>query len=550
METDKNLYDAVIVGGGPAGLTAALYLARARYRVLVVEKDRFGGQIATTSEIVNYPGVAIASGSELSECMRGQAESFGAEFLMAEVTSLSVAQDIKVVHTSSGDLRCFGILLAAGASPRQVGFQGESEFRGRGVAYCATCDGEFFTGKEVFVVGGGFAAAEESVFLTRFATHVTILMRSSEFRCAGAVCDKARTHEQISIVPNTVLEEVSGDKALTKVRYRNLVTKEVTERKAPEGDSFGVFVFAGYEPATALVRDMVTLDERNYIVCNQTQNIGIQGVFAAGDVCRKDLRQLVTATGEAALAATEMEPYLSAMQEKTGLMAPIPHANPSLAAKKSAVAVPAAGRQAEGGLFDAATLTQLETVFSRMEQPLMLRLALGDRPVSAELKAYMDELTTLTDKVTLKEVSADEEAGLTPCVRVCHADGSPTGLAFHGVPGGHEFTSFVLGLYNVAGPGQPLDAGIQQAIAALEGPLNFEVLVSLSCTVCPDTVVAVQRVAAENPQVHADIYDISHFPELKDRYDIMSVPCIVLNGGEQMSFGKKSVAQVLELARR
>ena len=177
MERMENFYDVVVIGGGPAGLTAALYLARARYRVVVVEKDHFGGQITITSEVVNYPGVGRTSGTELTETMRKQAEGFGAEFLLAEVTGLELSGDVKTVRTGRGDLKCFGVLLATGAHPRMVGFQGEEQFRGRGVAYCATCDGEFFTGKDVFVVGGGFAAAEESVFLTKYARQVTILIR-------------------------------------------------------------------------------------------------------------------------------------------------------------------------------------------------------------------------------------------------------------------------------------------------------------------------------------------------------------------------------------
>ncbi|NLL36416.1 MAG: FAD-dependent oxidoreductase, partial [Fretibacterium sp.] len=163
MSKDVNLekfYDVVVVGGGPAGLTAAIYLARARYRVLVIEKNHFGGQITITSEVVNYPGVPKCSGEELTDSMRQQAQGFGAEFLLAEVESLSLEGDVKVVKTNRGEFHCFGVLLATGAQPRAVGFKGEEEFKGRGVAYCATCDGEFFTGKDIFVVGGGFAAAE------------------------------------------------------------------------------------------------------------------------------------------------------------------------------------------------------------------------------------------------------------------------------------------------------------------------------------------------------------------------------------------------------
>lgn len=172
----KKLYDVIVIGGGPAGLTAAIYLARARYRVLVLEKEQFGGQITITHEVVNYPGIGKTSGKALTDTMQQQAEAFGAEFLLAEATGLDLNGDIKTVYTGRGDFHCFGVLLATGAHPRKVGFKGEEEHKGRGVAYCATCDGEFFTGKEVFVVGGGFAAAEESVFLTKFARHVTILM--------------------------------------------------------------------------------------------------------------------------------------------------------------------------------------------------------------------------------------------------------------------------------------------------------------------------------------------------------------------------------------
>ena len=194
----NNFYDVIIVGGGPAGLTAALYLARAKYRVLVLEKDQFGGQISITHEVVNYPGIAKVSGKHLTETMQQQAASFGAEFMLAEATGFALSEDIKTVHTNRGDYRCFGILLATGAHPRMVGFQGEEEHKGRGVAYCATCDGEFFAGKEVFVIGGGYAAAEESVFLTKFARHVTILIRRDDFSCAASVSEQAKKHEKIT----------------------------------------------------------------------------------------------------------------------------------------------------------------------------------------------------------------------------------------------------------------------------------------------------------------------------------------------------------------
>ena len=538
----KNLYDTVIIGGGPAGLTAALYLARAKYRVLVVEKERFGGQITITHEVVNYPGVEKTSGAELTETMRRQAESFGAEFLLANVESLDMTGDIKTVKTDRGELKAFGVLLATGAHPRMVGFPGEADFRGRGVAYCATCDGEFFTGKEVFVVGGGFAAAEEAVFLTKYARHVTILIRGEDFSCAKSVADAARNHEKITVLTNTTVEEVGGDSTLRFIRYKNKISGEVTEYRAPKGENLGVFVFAGYAPATDLIRGVAEINDQGYVITDGTLKTTCDGLYAAGDVCVKSLRQVVTAVGDGALAATELEKYAAAMQAKTGLHPEQPEAAP--APKQEAPASAETSSTGSSELFDSAMLSQLNAVFARMAQPLVLELSLDDRAVSRELQGYMEELASLTDKLSVKITNTEEDA---PCVRVCREDGSWTGLAFHGVPGGHEFTSFVLGLYNAAGPGQPLEEDVEAAIAGIGKKLDIQVLVSLSCTMCPELVVAAQKVAAESENVTAEIYDVNHFPALREKYNVMSVPCLVINDGETVTFGKKNIRQLLEL---
>ena len=530
----KNLYDVIVIGGGPAGLTAALYLARAKYRTLVVEKEKFGGQITITHEVVNYPGVKKASGEHITETMRAQAESFGAEFMLTEVESLDMTGDIKTVKTARGELKAFGVLLATGAHPRMVGFRGEEEFKGRGVAYCATCDGEFFTGKEVFVVGGGFAAAEEAVFLTKYARHVTILVRGEDFTCAASVADSAKNHPKITVLYNTEVEEVLGDSSLKAIRYRNNLTGERSEYRDPQGDNIGVFVFAGYAPATALIEGIADRDDHGYVLTDRNQKTNVDGLYAAGDVCQKQLRQVVTAVADGAIAATELEKYAAALQRKTGLHPEKPRAE----AKQEAPAAAAAS-----SLFDGDMLAQLNAVFARMGSSLILKLSLDNRPVSAELKQYMEELARLTDKLTVEIVGGGEDA---PCVRVYRADGSETGLGFHGVPGGHEFTSFVLGLYNAAGPGQPLDADVRASIAALPAR-KMQVLVSLSCTMCPELVTAAQRIAAENANVTAEVYDLTHFPALRDKYNVMSVPCLVIDDGQTITFGKKNVRQLLEL---
>ena len=536
----ENLYDVVIVGGGPAGLTAALYLARAKYRVLVLEKEQFGGQIAITHEVVNYPGVVKASGKALTDTIYRQAESFGAEFQLAEVTGFDLAGDIKTVRTDKGGYRCFGVLLATGAHPRPVGFQGEQEHKGRGVAYCATCDGEFFTGKEIFVVGGGYAAAEESVFLTKFASHVTILVRKDDFSCAASVAEQAKNHEKITVLYNTVMEEVSGENGLTYARYKNTATGEVTEYRNEEG--FGVFVFAGYAPATEAVKGIVELNEQGYILTDTSQKTSAEGVYAAGDVCIKPLRQVVTATGDGALAATELEKYVAAMQRKTGIRAEAP------APKKSSpsVTVETQGSANSDELFTAEMRQQLDTVFSRMERPLLLKLYLDSRPISGELEDFITALVAVSDKLKLEVRDRRADDSLAPCVEVCQADGTPTGLAFHGVPSGHEFTSFVLGLYNAAGPGQNLDDDTKKQIAAIDRSTDIKILVTLSCTMCPDLVAAAQRIAAINPKVSAHVYDIRHFENLKNQYKVMSVPCLVLNN-EKVFFGKKNLQEILRL---
>lgn len=545
--SDRNdtIYDVVVIGGGPAGLTTALYLARAKYRVLVIEKDNFGGQITITSEVVNYPGVEHTSGAALTETMRKQAQNFGAEFMLAEVEGISVEGDLKSVFTTKGELKCFGILLATGARPRMIGFKGEAEFKGHGVAYCATCDGEFFTGKEVFVVGGGFAAAEESVFLTKYARHVNILIRKDDFGCAKSVADEAKSHEKITVLTNTEVEEVMGDSVLRAIRYRNNKTGEVTEYKADSGDNIGVFVFAGYEPATELVKGIAELNDQGYVITDENMQTNVAGLYAAGDVRIKNLRQVVTAVGDGALAATELEKYAAAMQRKTGIKPEQPQVAtaPSHSAPEADEA-PAKVSGHKSDLFTPEMLTQLNTVFSRMENNLTLELHLDDRPVSQELENYMEELAKLTAKLEVRTTSNDLQH--KPCVRICREDGTWTGLAFHGVPGGHEFTSFVLGLYNAAGPGQQLDPDVMTEAQAIAKPVDIKILISLSCTMCPDLVTAAQRLAALNDNISAEIYDLNHFPDLRDKYQVMSVPCMIINDGES-SFGKKNARQILDL---
>lgn len=541
----EEFYDGIVIGGGPAGLTAAIYLARAKYRVLVIEKEKIGGQITITSEVVNYPGVLKTDGTHLTENMRRQAEYFGAEFQMAEVKELDLDADMKSVVTDKGTFQGLGIILATGASPRKIGFRGEMEFRGRGVAYCATCDGEFFTGMDVFVIGGGFAAAEESIFLTKYARKIHLMVRGKSFSCADSVAEEVLAHPDIEVHFETEIREAGGN---GKLEYAVFEEKGKTWRYEPEaGKGFGIFVFAGYAPANALFKDKVEMTENDYLVTDINQKTSVDGVYGAGDICVKNLRQVVTAVSDGAVAATSMEKHISSMYEKLGL-------EKQKVSRREGALEEESSKDKDGddteGFLSGEVKRQLAPVLERLEKDITLEFCTDDSAISREVEGFGREMETLSPKIRCrfaKKADGDEKVGIEyPAIRICDGDGNYLGTSFHGVPGGHEFNSFVIALYNAAGPGQPIAPETLEKIRSLRAEHRIRVVVSLSCTMCPELVMAVQRIALESAGVTADIYDMAHFPELKERYQIMSVPCMVIDG-EQVYFGKKGIEEVLEL---
>ena len=338
------------------------------------------------------------------------------------------------------------------------------------------------------------------------------------------------------MLTNISVLSAQGDIALRSLKYKNDKTNEITEYRAEEGDSFGIFVFAGYEPETELVKDFVKLNEQGYVITDEQQKTNIDGLYAAGDVCVKNLRQVVTAVGDGALAATELERYAARMHKITGLKPQI---------KEVAIASEKEYKVIANSLFDEEMTSQLNTVFSKMEHPLRLKLYLDSKPLSEELKNYVNEMAKLTDKLLVELVENHTESE-TPCVRIFKYDNSDTGLAFHGVPGGHEFTSFVLGLYNAAGQGQTIHDSVRERIVKINQKVDMQILVSLSCTMCPELVTAAQKIATLNPLVKAEVYDINHFGDKKQTYNVMSVPCLVING-DKVFFGKKNIEQILDL---
>ncbi|MCG8529720.1 MAG: FAD-dependent oxidoreductase [Desulfovibrionales bacterium] len=320
------MYDVVIIGGGPAGLSAGLYAARAKMDTLILEKDKVGGQIVITHEIANYPGCVtgandnLASGAELVERMKEQAISFGAELTKGHVVDVDIHSPIKTVTCKDGTTyEAKSVIVATGANPRPIGCPGEKELAGKGVSYCATCNANFYVDFEVFVIGGGDSAVEEALYLTKFARKVTVVHRRDTLRAAKSIQERAFQNPKISFLWDTVVEEIKGDGLVEAIVFRNKKTGEVWEHTADENDgTFGVFGFVGYIPSTEMFSGQIMATSSGYFKADDTMkalradNSGecFEGVFVAGDCREKSLMQVVTAASDGAIAATAAEKYV------------------------------------------------------------------------------------------------------------------------------------------------------------------------------------------------------------------------------------------------
>ena len=300
-----NSYDLIIIGGGPAGLTAGLYASRAKLKTLLIEKKAAGGQIATTEHIENYPGFAQGSGQELVKIMEEQSARFGTEFLAAGATAVDFSAQEKIITTGKGEFRAPAVIIATGCSARRLEVPGEKELIGRGVSFCATCDGAFYEDLPVMVVGGGDAAVEEALYLTRFVEKVYLVHRRDALRATKIVQDRVFNNPKIEVVWNSVVEELQGDELLERVVVRNVKDGRKTEIAVN-----GIFIYIGFLPNTGFLAGQIRLNESGYVVTDDRMETSVPGVFAAGDCREKLLRQVVTATGDGATAAFAVEKYL------------------------------------------------------------------------------------------------------------------------------------------------------------------------------------------------------------------------------------------------
>lgn len=301
------MYDTMIIGAGPAGMTAALYAARSNLKVALLERGIYGGQMNNTAEIENYPGYARISGPELAEKMFEPLENLGVEHLFGQVEKIEDYGDYKKIITEDEVFETKTVILASGANHRHLGVPGEEEYNSRGVSYCAVCDGAFFRDEDLLVVGGGDSAVEEAIFLTRFAKSVTIVHRRDQLRAQKLLQERAFANEKISFIWDSVVKEIKGDDR----RVTSVVFKNVKTGQSSESDFGGVFIYVGLDPVSDFVKDLGICDEAGWIVTDQHMKTAIDGIYAIGDVRQKDLRQITTAVGDGAVAGQEVYKYIT-----------------------------------------------------------------------------------------------------------------------------------------------------------------------------------------------------------------------------------------------
>jgi len=309
--SDQKIYDVIVAGAGPAGMTAAVYTSRANMSTLLLERGAPGGQMANTEEIENYPGFTSILGPELANKMFEHAQQFGAEYAYGDIREIRDEEPYKRVITGDKEYLAKAVIVATGAEHRMLGVPGEKEFSGRGVSYCAVCDGAFFRGKELVVVGGGDSAVEEAVFLTRFASKVTIVHRRDQFRAQKILQKRAFENEKISVIWDTQVREIRGDGKVQSVLLENVKTGEQREFATD-----GIFIYVGMNPLSQPVRNLGITNEAGYIVTDEKMQTKVKGVFAAGDVREKMLRQVVTATGDGSIAAQSAQHYVEELNER------------------------------------------------------------------------------------------------------------------------------------------------------------------------------------------------------------------------------------------
>ena len=512
------VYDLIIIGAGPAGLTAGIYAGRAKTNTLIIDKKSASGQIYNTSEVVNYPGILKISGPQLIETMKKQVQQFNVQITEDEIIRVDFSSNIKTLSSPTKTYQAHAIIVATGAMPRILNFENEKKFIGRGIGYCATCDGEFFEGLDIYVIGGGFAACEEALYLTRYGKTVTMLVRENEFLCAKSIIDKVNAHPKIKVLFNVEVTKAMGEDYLNTIEIIHIDTQKKEILGSKDQLPIGLFIFAGYVPETQVFKETLKLDQNGYIITNDTLQTNIKGVFVAGDLRVKSLRQIVTATSDGAIAAYQVEHYLNTI---------LTHRQ--ITSKQSQ-------------LINEDLSEQLAIIFKKLELPINFDLYFNDSPQSTKLIDYMTTITQLNHKLVLNFHESTEKD-------LPKFSFNNSSITWHGIPAGHELTPLIIAIHALSTQKIELDAKIIERIKKIKSTIHAMVGVTLNCTFCPNVVQNLMLISIVNPNIKIDIYDIHLFEEFKNQYRIMSVPALIINQSNVV-FGNKKIDDIVNLIEK
>ena len=537
------IYDVIVIGGGPAGLTSGIYGGRSKLDVLMIEKDNLGGQISLTDEVVNYPGMKKISGSELMKAMREQAKSFGVSFVQTEVIEVNFSQDIKKIITQSGVYEGRSVIIASGLVHKKLNFKGEEEYRGKGISYCATCDGEFFVDRDIFVIGAGFAACQEALFLTRYGKKVHIIAREPEFTCARSIADKVLTNPKIEVSFNSEVLEVSGDSLARKIKTKNNITGEVVEYSSEDGENIGVFVFVGQEPKTALYKGKIDLDDDGYILTDTRMRTNLDMIYAVGDIRQKYLRQLVTAVADGAIAISDVEKCLYDYKIKN---------NSNVEIKKEVQI-----EEKPQGVFSEEMLNLIKETTNKFKEEIELVLVKSeDDEKNKKILEVSEELGKISNKIKFKIYEANDEylkdkisLVRLPALYLLDKDGKYARIKYSTIPIEYELESFLQAMNNIVGEEEKVRENLLERINKLDKKINVKIGVSLKCTRCPQTVRATQFIVSKNKNIDLEVIDVITHKEFKTKYDIVGVPAIVVND-KNLYFGQMNLEEMIEILEK
>ncbi|WP_300329944.1 FAD-dependent oxidoreductase [Fusobacterium sp.] len=533
------IYDAIIIGGGPAGLTSGIYGGRAKLNILIIEKDEIGGQISLTEEVANYPGIFKISGSQLIKNMREQAKNFGVDFIKEKVIKVDLLNKIKKITTEQGEYEGYNIIIASGLIHKELNFTGEREYRGKGISYCSICDGEFFADKDIFVVGAGYAACEEAIFLTRYGKKVHLIAREPEFTCAKTIGDKVFANNKIEVLFNSEVVEVSGDKLARKIKIKNNISGEIKEYSSINNENIGVFIFVGQKPKTEIYKDQIKLDEDGYILTDELMKTNIEKVFAVGDIRKKSLKQVVTAVADGAIAINQVEE--------------VSDENPRIETSQ-VEEVKIIEEDKKLNLFSEDMIKNIKENLEKLSEKTEIILVKSSiEEENKNILEFINEFKQITDKVQFNILESDNEVIDKKLLERLPAfflkKDNNIKIKYSIVPLGQELESFIDAIREIYGEKIEVRENLLNRIKKIDKKINVKIGVSLKCTRCSQTVKVNQIIVNNNENISLEIIDVVTHKNFKTKYDIVGVPAMVIDD-KNLYFGQMSLEEMIEIIEK